>query len=92
MVDYLQKGQTINVSYYASHIRQLRENIKVKCIGKLSTGVLFTRTMLQLTSLSLLCHCYGCHQKVISGTHFQSDNDIIHAVENFLDSQEKDFF
>ena len=28
----------------------------------------------------------------ISGTHFQSDDDVIHTVENFLDSQEKAFF
>ena len=28
----------------------------------------------------------------ISGTQFQSDDDIIHAVEDFLESQEKDFF
>ena len=28
--------------------------------------------------------------KAMSGTHFQSYYDIIHAVEGFLDSQEKD--
>ena len=31
-------------------------------------------------------------EKAISGTHFQSDDDVIHAVEDSLDSQEKDFF
>ena len=41
MVNNLQKGQTINVRfYYVSLLRQLRENIKVKCHGKLSKGVL----------------------------------------------------
>ena len=54
MVDYLQKGQAINGTYYASLLRQLGENIKVKRCGKLSKGMLFTRTMLQLTCLSLL--------------------------------------
>ena len=28
----------------------------------------------------------------ISGTHFQSDDDVIHAVDDFLNGQEKDFF
>ena len=41
MVDYLEKGQTINGQYYASLLRQLRENIKLKCCRKLSKGVLF---------------------------------------------------
>ena len=34
IIDYLQKGQTINGTYYASLLRQLRETIKVKwCRG-----------------------------------------------------------
>ena len=41
MVDYLQKGQTINGTYYASLLRQLRENIKLKRRGKLSKSALF---------------------------------------------------
>ena len=28
----------------------------------------------------------------ISGTHFQSDDDVIHAVDDCLNGQEKDFF
>ena len=30
-------------------------------------------------------------KKNISCIHFQSDDDVIHVVEDFLDSQEKDF-
>ena len=41
IVDYLQKAQTIDVTYYASLRMQLRENIKVKRRGKLSKGLLF---------------------------------------------------
>ena len=31
MIDYFHKGQTINGTYYASLLSQLRENIKIKC-------------------------------------------------------------
>ena len=41
MVDYLQKRKTINGTYYASFLRQLRDTIEVKGRGKLSKGVLF---------------------------------------------------
>ena len=40
MIDYLQKGQTINGTYHASLLRQFRENIRVKHCRKLK-GVLF---------------------------------------------------
>ena len=41
MVDCLQKGHTINGTYNASLLRQLREYIKLKGQGKLSKGMLF---------------------------------------------------
>ena len=41
MVNCLQNGETINGTYYASLLRQLRENIKVKRQGKLNKGMLF---------------------------------------------------
>ena len=43
MVDYLQTRQTITINgtYYASRLRQLRENIKVKRHEKLIKGMLF---------------------------------------------------
>ena len=37
-------------------------------------------------------HLFSKLKKVISGTNFQSDDDVIHAVEVFLDSQDKNFF
>ena len=41
LIDYLQKGQTINGTYYTSLLTQLREKIKIKRRGKLTKGVLF---------------------------------------------------
>ena len=40
MIDYLQKGQTIIVEYYASELRKWKEDIKEKRQGKLHAGVL----------------------------------------------------
>ena len=40
MIDYLQKGQTINGEYYASNLRQLKEGIQSKRPGNLHAGVL----------------------------------------------------
>ena len=57
MVDYLQKGHAINGKYYASFLRHLGENIKVKRRGKLSKCVLFHQDNVTLTRLSLI----GCH-------------------------------
>ena len=41
LIDYLQKGQTVNGTYYASLLTQLREKIEIKRRGKLTKGVLF---------------------------------------------------
>ena len=41
LVDYLEKGQTINGEYYSNLLRQLREAVKKKRPGKLTKGVLF---------------------------------------------------
>ena len=40
MVDYLRKDQIIIGTYHVSLFRHLRENITVKCCGKLSKVVL----------------------------------------------------
>ena len=50
MVDYLLKGQTISGTCCALLLRQVRENTK----GNSVKMCCFTRTMLQLTCLSLL--------------------------------------
>ena len=39
MIDYLEKGSTVNGQYYASELRRLREEIKKKRRGKLAKGV-----------------------------------------------------
>ena len=37
-------------------------------------------------------HLFPKLKTAISSTHFQSDDDVIHAVDDFLNGQEKDFF
>jgi len=41
LIDYVPKGQTINVEYYSSLLVQLKDILKEKHDGKVSTGVLF---------------------------------------------------
>ena len=40
MIDYLVQGRTINGAYYAGEMRQLRQEIARKRLGKLTRGVL----------------------------------------------------
>jgi len=40
-IDYLPKGQTINVEYYLSLLVQLKDGLKEKRFGKVTKGVLF---------------------------------------------------
>ena len=37
-------------------------------------------------------HLFPKLKTAISSTHFRSDDDVIHAVDDFLNGQEKDFF
>ena len=37
-------------------------------------------------------HLFPKLKTAISGTHFQSDDDVIHAIDDILNGQEKDFF
>ena len=41
LIDYLPKGQTINVEYYSSLLVQLKDNLKAKCRRKVTKAVLF---------------------------------------------------
>ena len=41
LIDYLPKGQTINVEYYSSLLVQLNDILKDKRRGKVTKGVLF---------------------------------------------------
>jgi len=40
LIDYLPKGQTINVEYYSSLLVQLKDTLKEKCPGKVTKRVL----------------------------------------------------
>ena len=53
LIDYLQKGQTINGTYYASLLTQLREKVKIKPAESSLKVCCSIRTMLLFTSLSL---------------------------------------
>ena len=117
LIDYLQKGQTINGTYYTLLLTQFREKIKVKRRGKLTKGVLLHQDSASVHKLVIaMAVIYDCGFKLIehppyspdlapsdfhlfpklktaiSGSHFQSDDDVIHAVDDFLNGQEKDFF
>ena len=41
LIDYLPKGQNINVEYYSSLLVQLKDILKEKCCRKVTKGVLF---------------------------------------------------
>ena len=41
LIDYLLKGQTINVEYYSSLLVKLKDILKEKCFGKVTKGFLF---------------------------------------------------
>ena len=41
LIDYLPKGQTIKTEYYSSLLVQLKDNLKEKCRGKVTKGILF---------------------------------------------------
>jgi len=41
LIDYLPKGQTINVEYYSPLLVQLKDILKEKCCRKVTKGVLF---------------------------------------------------
>ena len=41
LIDYLQRGRTINTEYYSSLLVQLKDILKKKCCGKVTKGVLF---------------------------------------------------
>ena len=112
LIDYLQKGQTINGTYYASLPTQLREKIKIRGRGKLTKGEDHAPVHKSVIAMAAI---YDCGYKLIehppyspdlapsdfhlfpklktaiSGTHFQSYDDVIHAVDDFLNGQEKDF-
>ena len=57
LINYLQKGQTINVTYYASLLTQLWEKIKIKCRGKLTRVVLFHQDNTPVIAMAAIHDC-----------------------------------
>ena len=64
MIDYLQKKQTINGTYYASLLRQLRENIYIYIYIGQEPWQTQKRCFVSPGQCSSphICLCYGCHQ------------------------------
>ena len=117
MIDYLEKGSTINGAYYADELRRLREEIKKKRHGKFRRGV----WLLQDNAPAHISHvaiaaATDCGFRILPhppyspdlapsdfylfpqlkselrGKHFQRDEDVITAVEDFLGMCDKDWF
>uniref|UniRef100_A0A672ZDH7 Mos1 transposase HTH domain-containing protein n=1 Tax=Sphaeramia orbicularis TaxID=375764 RepID=A0A672ZDH7_9TELE len=105
MVDYLQKGQTINGEFYASELRKLKKEIKAKRRGKLRAGVLLLQDNAPVhTAQVAVAEAHNCGFELLPhppyspdlshlcGRHFRNDDDVIHAVEEFLGDQDVTFF
>ena len=61
LIDYLQKGKTINRKYYAYLLRQLQKKTKSKRCGKLTKGVLLQQNNLpahkSVVAMFTVCDC-----------------------------------
>ena len=79
MIDYLQKGQTINGEYYASNMRQLKEAIKSKRRGELRAGVLL---------LQDICSC----SHSTSGSRRSCGFELLPHVQYSSDLTTSDFY
>ena len=74
LIDYLQKGQTINGTYYASFLMQLREKIKIKCRGKLTKGMLFHPDNAPVhKSVIAMAAIHGCGFELIEHPPYSPD-------------------
>ena len=67
MADFLPRGQTINGNYYATLLRQLREEIKSKRRGRLTRGI-------RLLHDNAPVHTCNVAQAVIADCGFQTIN------------------
>ncbi|XP_066302907.1 histone-lysine N-methyltransferase SETMAR-like [Branchiostoma lanceolatum] len=117
MIDYLQKGQTINGEYYASELRQLKAAIIEKMRGKLRAGVLLLQgnapvhTAQVLVAAATQCgfellphppyspdlapsdfYLFPKLKSHLRGHRFETDDDVIHAVEAYLEAQDATYF
>ena len=72
IIDYLQKGKTINADYYTSLLEQLKQKLKEKRRGKLSKGVCFCKTMRHITK-----HIGQCKNLTKWGLNFYITHPIL---------------
>ena len=74
LIDYLQKGQSINGTYYASLLTQLREKIKIKRRRKLIKGVLFHQDNAPIhKSVIAMAAIHDCGFKLIEHPPYSPD-------------------
>ena len=74
LIDYLQKGKTINGEYYAKLLRELRQAIKSKRSGKLTKGVLLHQDNAPaLKSLVAMSAVHDCGFELIDHPPYSPD-------------------
>ena len=107
MLDFLPKRSAITGVYYANLLGQLRTAIREKRRGKLSKGVLLQqdnasphlqscngccrakRVWINTTSCLFL---FPNLKKDIRGLHFRSDEEVMQAVEEWVNGKDPGFF
>lgn len=117
MIDYLEKGKTINGKYYADLLVKLREAIKEKRRGKLSkTPLLLQDNASVHTAQIAVASAHNCGfqlldhpayspdlapsdfylfptiKRELRGKIFDSDDEVIDAVEDILGEKDEEFF
>ena len=117
LIDYLEKGHTINGEYYANLLTSLREAVKDKRRGKLRKGILLLQDNAPVHtakiaveaakkySFRLLPHppyspdlapsdfyLFPKLKEELRGKQYSSDTEVIEAVEEYLEEQNKQFF
>ncbi|KAM5158273.1 histone-lysine N-methyltransferase SETMAR-like [Mantella aurantiaca] len=74
MVDCLHKGESITGAYYANLLRQLWEQIKIKCRGMLSRGILFLQDNAPVyKSAVAMAALHDCGFTVLQHTPYSPD-------------------
>lgn len=74
MVDYLEKGKTINADYYCTLLQRLREEIKTKRPGMLSKKVLFHQDNAPVhTAAKSIAQIYNCGFELLPHPPYSPD-------------------
>ena len=117
MLDFLPKRSTISGVHYANLLDQLRIDIRKKCRGELSKGVLLqgdnarvhtfkvAKNAVEQNGYELIQHpayspdrapsdffLFPNLNKDIRGCHFRSDEEVVTAVEEWVNGKDPDFF